>query len=105
MRASGVPLAAGIWETSTEAIAALMLGPPPTECSPYSGWKQPANRPAATKGAASRTHRDIPRRISNHHIDDSVRDNDDLFGRFAVERLFHGIEPQHRRLNITVRGI
>src|ERR1700722_3963417 len=107
-RDSGVPLAAAICATSTVRICSPMLGPAPAECSPESGGKHTANRQAATNGAPSRLRREIPKiplRISSHHIDDPVRDNDDLFGGHPVQRLLHGFEPQDSRLNIRVRGV
>src|ERR1700724_2492314 len=95
-RDSGVPFGAGICATSTEFMEARTFGPAPTECSPYRGWKHPASRHAATNGAASRTahntpRRETPKRISSHHIDDPVRDDDDLFRGLPVQRLLHGI--------------
>src|SRR3569833_2979669 len=96
-----VPCGASISTTST----ALSLSSSPAEgttlLSPYSGWKQPAVR-AATPITADRRRR---ARRSGDHIDDPLRDDDDLFRAFAVERLLYRIERQNGSLDFVLSSV
>src|SRR5512146_3302840 len=96
-----VPLGASIGCTSTLLRRSAMPGPPLTVLSPYMGWKQPAVMPATAMIAAKRA----VRRGSNHHIDDPLRDDNDLFRALAVQHPLYLIERQNGSLHGLFSGI
>src|SRR5580700_1083211 len=42
---------------------------------------------------------------SRHHVDDALRHDDHLLGRFALQGLLDGVERQHCRFDFRVAGI
>src|SRR5690242_21650423 len=70
--------------------------PPVIECSPYSGWKQPAVSAAMANTGRRRAKR---RTGSDHDIDDPLWDDNDLLRALSVERLFYRIERQNGSLD------
>src|SRR2546428_264520 len=63
-------------------------------------WKDASVGAAAARIAAQRTRRPGAARGSGDHIDDPLRDHDDFFRDFALERPLDPLELKHRRLDV-----
>src|SRR4029077_143513 len=79
----------------------MLALPADVGCSAYSGWKQPAVRPASAKAAKTLAKRIV----SDHNIDDPLRDDNDLFRAFALQRPFYSIKGKNVSLNVGLSRI
>src|SRR5690348_15346697 len=105
-RARRVPFGASIFDTSTAPSRSSRPAVGTTLLSPYIGWKQPAVRPA--RAIAASTLAIMPRNDNSclsDHIDDPLRDDDDLFRALAVERLLYRIEGQNGSLDLVFSSV
>src|SRR5262245_23696456 len=73
--------------------------------APYSGWKQPATSAESASARARRGSWWTFLCGSSHHIDDPLRDDNDLFRAFAVQGPLYRIKRQHGSLNLGSLGI
>src|SRR3569623_3614978 len=100
-RLSRVPFGASSCITSRAPSLSASSAVGTTRLSPYCGWKQPAVSPARPRAADRRR----TARRSSDHIDDPLRDNDDLFRALAVERLLYRIQGQNGSLDLVFSGV
>src|SRR5262245_47736050 len=97
-RARRVPCGVSIDCTSTsDNLVLRSVLTPPTLALPYIGWNPPPPQPAVKAASVSAQSRRAVR--SDDHIHDPLRDDDDLFRAFPVERLFYRIEGQNGSLH------